>query len=427
MPERRTPVMILVEASWEDQNGILETVSGRMEDRSAGGACLRLKTRVQVGARLGIQWRWEQFTGIARYCRREGNEYVVGIERETAENAPRPVARSVPWWKSARRSNPPAPTVNVPLPPPPQLESKPSEIPPPRREVQNAPIVFINICAPAAPERPAEYDNRTGSRTPRHNVATARPPAQPEQAGKERKLMLPKWLDKKPWSSKPESPVASSGLSSGARADENRDLDAEKENRMSQLTPPAKNIDAIAEEVPSFEVELAPMEDIYRTAGIMVPRKGYSIKKVVEMLNSEHIRNLTKDMKRVAVLMALDAAGVPIAEVLQDAKSRQQALDAHEAEQKKRAEAEWSRKLEENAQIEAELERIKAHHMARINRNLEAVAREKATFNSWQTLKQQESQSMAEAAELCLKAPAADPPAAAPAEASAPKALAKTV
>src|ERR1700733_12550651 len=130
MPERRTPVMILVEASWEDQNGILETVSGRMEDRSTGGACLRLKTRVQVGARLGIQWRWEQFTGIARYCRREGNEYVVGIERETAENAPRPVARNAPWWKGVRKSNPPAPPVNIPLPlPPPQLESKPSEIP----------------------------------------------------------------------------------------------------------------------------------------------------------------------------------------------------------------------------------------------------------------------------------------------------------
>jgi hypothetical protein len=41
--------------------------------------------------------------------------------------------------------------------------------------------------------------------------------------------------------------------------------------------------------------------------------------------------------------------------------------------------------------------------LARISRNLEGVAREKATFNNWLTLKQQESESMAEAVELCLK------------------------
>jgi len=46
--------------------------------------------------------------------------------------------------------------------------------------------------------------------------------------------------------------------------------------------------------------------------------------------------------------------------------------------------------------------------MARINRNLEGVAREKATFNNWLTLKQQETQKMAEAVELCLKSPAAE-------------------
>ena len=73
------------------------------------------------------------------------------------------------------------------------------------------------------------------------------------------------------------------------------------------------------------------MEDIYRAAGILLPRKGYSINKVVEMLNSEHIRGLSKEMKRVALLMALDAAGVAIDEVLRDAKARRDALDTYEA------------------------------------------------------------------------------------------------
>lgn len=39
-----------------------------------------------------------------------------------------------------------------------------------------------------------------------------------------------------------------------------------------------------------FAGELLSMEDIYRAAGIVGPRRGYSINKVVEMLHSEHIR-----------------------------------------------------------------------------------------------------------------------------------------
>jgi len=177
-----------------------------------------------------------------------------------------------------------------------------------------------------------------------------------------------------------------------------------------------------AREIPAFQVELASMEDIYRAAGIMAPRKGYSIKKVVEMLNSEHMSGLAKEMKRVALLMALDAAGVSIDEVLQDARTRQQALDAYEAAQKKQVEGEWTRKAEEIAQIQEELESVKAHYAARISRNQEGVAREKATFNAWLNLKQQECQSMAEAAEMCVKPAPVPEPTGAPPEVSLAKA-----
>jgi len=235
-----------------------------------------------------------------------------------------------------------------------------------------------------------------------------------------------KWLDRVPWNNKPDA--------GSVRADGNRDKNSsspanvEKENPMPALPLPTQK-EVTGESAASIQVELLPMEDIYRAAGVTVPRRGYSIIKVVEMLGSQHIRSLSPEMKRVAVLMALDAAGIPLDEVLQDAKARQEALNLYEAEQRTRAEAEWERRAEENAQIEAELERIKAHHMARINRNLEGVAREKASFEAWVALKQKESQGMGEAAELCLK-----PPVAAPASSPTPlsdilqaKASAKTV
>jgi hypothetical protein len=97
-----------------------------------------------------------------------------------------------------------------------------------------------------------------------------------------------------------------------------------------------------------------------------------------------------------------------------------------EAGQKKQIEAEWARKAEEVTQIQAELESIKAHYMARISRNMEGVAREKATFSNWQTLKQQEIQDMSEAAELCSKPKAPEMASVSPAENGMAKAASTT-
>lgn len=159
-----------------------------------------------------------------------------------------------------------------------------------------------------------------------------------------------------------------------------------------------------------YQSELLAMEDIYRAAGITSPRRGYSISKVVDMLRSEYMSGLSKEMRRAAVLMALDAAGVSVNEILQDAKVRQEAIEAYATEQRKHAEAQWARKAEENLQIQAELEQVKALYAERIRRNLDGVAREKATFGNWLKLKEQETQGMAEAVEQVLKPPTASEP-----------------
>ena len=127
------------------------------------------------------------------------------------------------------------------------------------------------------------------------------------------------------------------------------------------------------------------------------------------MLHNEHMRGLSKEMRRSAVLMTLDAAGISVNEVLQDAKIRQDAIDSYEINQRKQFEGLWARKAQENAQIQAELERVKGRYMERLRRNLDGVAREKETFASWVAMKQQESQSMAEAVELCTKPSGAEP------------------
>jgi hypothetical protein len=144
-------------------------------------------------------------------------------------------------------------------------------------------------------------------------------------------------------------------------------------------------------------------EDIYHAAGIMNPASGYGIHKVVEMLNSERIRDLSKEVKRASILMALDAAGTRVDDVLADATRRQDALTRYEAGKKKQMEEFESAKAREIKEVEEEMERVRAHYAERIQRNRDLVAQEKEGLRNWQMAMQHEVQRIAEVIELCGK------------------------
>jgi predicted phage tail protein len=148
---------------------------------------------------------------------------------------------------------------------------------------------------------------------------------------------------------------------------------------------------------------LLPLEEIYMAAGIVSPRRGYSIKKVMEMLRSELLSALSKEMRRASVMMALDAAGVSVDEVLRDAQARLDAIKSYEGEQKQSWEAEWVHKAEEHAQLKAELKQVRGRFMERMKQALDGIARDRARFGMWLTMVHEEAQSIAEAAELCRR------------------------
>jgi len=149
-------------------------------------------------------------------------------------------------------------------------------------------------------------------------------------------------------------------------------------------------------------MNLQAFDEIYRSAGVKSPRLGYNIVKVIEMLQSEHIKNLPTETKRSSLLMALEAAGVQVDEVVQDATLRQRAITSYEAIQHKHLEEYEARKAQENVAIQAEAERVAAEYTSRISRNLDEVAREKETFRKWQSKKQHEAKRIADAVALCL-------------------------
>jgi hypothetical protein len=145
-----------------------------------------------------------------------------------------------------------------------------------------------------------------------------------------------------------------------------------------------------------------PFEQIYQTAAVKPPRLSYGILKVAEMVNSAHLSGMSPEARRCSLLMALEAAGAEIEDLLQDAVVRQRALNDYEEGQSTRLQSFQQNKLDENKKIQQELDRLTGQYLARIQANLDEVAREQDNFHVWQRTKQQEAQRITEAAAYCV-------------------------
>jgi hypothetical protein len=141
----------------------------------------------------------------------------------------------------------------------------------------------------------------------------------------------------------------------------------------------------------------ASFDDLYRSAEIHPPASGYTVFKVADMLQSERLRGLPADVRRSSVLVALDAAGVKIQEVIEDAVKRDRALDTYERVLEKSLNDLDAAKAEENRKIQAEMERMAAQYRSQIEANENQVARERESFYGWRLQKQQEEKKIADA------------------------------
>src|ERR1039458_3188797 len=141
-------------------------------------------------------------------------------------------------------------------------------------------------------------------------------------------------------------------------------------------------------------------EQIYQGGAVKPPRLSYGVLKVAEMLNSSHLCGMPAESKRAALMMALDAGGAKMEDILQDAIVRQRVLnDYEEARQRDLQKLEAAIQVQNRA-IQAETDRITSQYMARMQSNLDEVARAQDNFRVWQKRKQQEAQRIADAAAL---------------------------
>lgn len=154
-----------------------------------------------------------------------------------------------------------------------------------------------------------------------------------------------------------------------------------------------------AESETSFAAPAAgtSLAEIYASAQIPTPAHGYTILKVADMLGSEHIQALPPEVKRKSILVALDAAGVKVEEIIEDAVQRDRALDTYERVLEQGLEELRRAKELENQRLEEEINQRLAELRARIAENNREVSREQEDLSAWRVGKRAEEERIAQA------------------------------
>jgi hypothetical protein len=143
-------------------------------------------------------------------------------------------------------------------------------------------------------------------------------------------------------------------------------------------------------------------EQIYETAAVKPPKMTYGIQKVAEMSASTHLEGMSPGFKQGALLMALEAAGTDVREILNDLVTRQRALKEYEEIYLGRVTEFELAEDEQNALEQVELDKIVARFKARLQTSQDEVARRREEFRAWQKSKRQELQRFTEAVALCV-------------------------
>jgi hypothetical protein len=158
--------------------------------------------------------------------------------------------------------------------------------------------------------------------------------------------------------------------------------------------------DALPEAPGDGELPIPAFPEVYRAAGIREPAHGFSALKVLAILEAPEFAALEAKAKAAALqgFLKMNPAGpVPIADVVQDAVRRDQALDAFEAFLRQKLGERGARADREDAALQAEIDELVRRNRQRIDENRQALDRERQRFERWLEAKRAEERRLAEA------------------------------
>ncbi len=178
----------------------------------------------------------------------------------------------------------------------------------------------------------------------------------------------------------------------------------EEDRNISPAVPSMPGISERNRNDSSGNAKLSSFVEIYHKSDFRAATSTatWDILKVADMISSEHLHGLSPAGKHSALMMALEAAGVAVEDMLQDAVQRQRVLNEYEESNRRRLEEFETGKLADNDRLGQEMEGICSQYRMRIASAVQEIERERATFREWQERKEREQRRISEAASACV-------------------------
>ncbi len=160
--------------------------------------------------------------------------------------------------------------------------------------------------------------------------------------------------------------------------------------------PSSRFDESVADEPDAVPIEF-PFEEIYQRAGIENPEHGFTVYKLMEMIEAEGMRSLEpaeRSRAITALLAHLPGGGVSIEEIARDAAQRDRALDAFEEFLGRRLADQMIEIETENETLQAEIDRVTQTHRQKIEANEARLAAERERFETWRGQKRREEEKL---------------------------------
>jgi hypothetical protein len=146
-------------------------------------------------------------------------------------------------------------------------------------------------------------------------------------------------------------------------------------------------------DIPSFEA-------IYKASGVIDPAHGFSAYKVLEILSSSDFEGLEPKAKAAALsgFLKMNPAGpVAIADVVQDAVRRDQALDGFEDFLRKKLDQRRAQLEQESEALQKEIDELTRRNKEKMDQNRSTLEGEKERLATWQARKRIEERRLFDA------------------------------
>jgi hypothetical protein len=143
-----------------------------------------------------------------------------------------------------------------------------------------------------------------------------------------------------------------------------------------------------------------PFDDIYARAGVQPPPHGFTVDKLIEMMNADEFKGTDRaSMAKMisGMLKLLPGGPVPVEDIVSDATARDAALDAFERFMANEAAKLEAQLVEENRMLQDEIDRIYQQNNEKMAANRTRVLDEKNALEAWRRKKEVEENRLFEA------------------------------